>query len=231
MPLLKSRFMPLFSDPYTPNNIDCGDPEYCHQFIPGDHLRAQFYQTPCGQNELCDPLFNDATLGADLITNGTFTGSLASWSTTGNWAYGTNDAVCTAGAVSLLSQGSLAMTDNLYYRVTFDLTRTAGSVRVVLGDGAGGITSAYLDTTGSYSFDLFFSDPGDETIIFETDDEFAGRIDNVTLKEVTYACWTPTYTWSLSEDMACKTDDSLTGDLEESVSMKKERLNCLFNSE
>lgn len=207
--------MPLFSDPAIINNMDCGDLEVCHTFIPGDKIYAQFKQTPCGVNLICDPEFNDVVLGSDLITNGTFTGSLAGWTAAGNWVYGTNDAVCTAGSVSELSQTGLGMTVGNYYRVTFDITRTAGSIRVGLGDGAGINNSAYVDTTGSYSIDIFYNDLLDDTIIFSTDDEFDGTLDNVTLQEVSYDCWSPTLAWNLSEDSACKSESNTNGDLVE----------------
>lgn len=199
--------MPLFSDPAIPLNLDCGDPEYCHQFFPGDKIYTQFYQTPCGTNEMCDITFLDVTLGAELTTNGTFTGSLASWTATGNWVYGTNNAVCTAGSASELYQ-PIVISDGNYYRITFDLTRSAGSLRVVLGQTVGASASAYLDATGSYSIDLYYEDDPDDFILFQTDSDFDGTLDNVSVKQIDYACWTATQDWSLSSDGACK---SVTG--------------------
>lgn len=209
--------MPYFSDPAIPNNLDCGENEVCHAFIPGDKFYAQFRQTSCGLNLICDPEFDDIVIGSDLVSNGSFTGNDLGWTKTGNWAYGTNNEVCTPGAISELAQTGLGMSLATVYRVTFDLTRTAGSVRMGLGEGAGANYTDYLDVTGSYSFDVFYNDVADDTIIFQTDDEFNGALDNVTVKEVSYDCWEPTNTWDLATGSACKTSASLSFALEESV--------------
>src|SRR5687767_2840164 len=93
MPLFKSRFMPLFSDPAAVLDVDCDTPEYCHIFFPGDKIYGQWYQTPCGDNLIADPLFGDFTLGAELVTNGDFTGNANSWEVN---AVGVNATACPA---------------------------------------------------------------------------------------------------------------------------------------
>jgi len=91
MPLLKNTNQPYFPDPNSPNDYTCAG-EYCYPIQQGDKIYQQWYQTPCGNNLVADPDFSNVTYGANLVVNGTFTGSLASWTTTG-WTYGTNEAV------------------------------------------------------------------------------------------------------------------------------------------
>jgi hypothetical protein len=109
------------------------------------------------------------------------------------------------------------MTVGSYYRVTFTITRTSGSVTVILGAGGDATSSSAIDTTGTYSIDLYFGDVGTDSLSFLATDDFDGEITDITLKEITYACWTPSLAWSLSSDGACKTDDTIGGNLEESV--------------
>jgi len=197
MPLLKNTNQPFFPDPNSPAELICAG-EYCYPINLGDNIYQQWYQTPCNANLIADPEFSEFTLGAEMITNGSFTGS-GSWTFGGNWVYGTNEAVCTAGSVSELSQSTIGLAASTTYRITFDMVRTAGSLYVVIDSGSGAVASAYLDETGSYSVDLF-NNPGPvvDLIRFITDDEFAGTIDNVSMKVLSFTSWVENPTWTFT---------------------------------
>lgn len=203
MPLLKNTSQPFFPDPNSPAVRNCNG-EYCYPFNFGDIPYQQWYQTPCGNNEIADPSFTALTLGAEMITNGTFTGSAASWTLSGNWAYGTNNAVVTAGVISELEQSGIGVVASQLYRVTFDMTRTAGALYVAVDAGPGTAASAFFNESGSYSVDLYNGvGPVVDKIRFITDVDFAGTIDNVSMKPVTLTSWVANSNWSFSDNLVC----------------------------
>lgn len=167
---------------------------------------------------MCDIDFTDVSLGADLLggegTGGTIV--CGNWTLGAGWACDVNDLTFTPGASSTATYASTGMTVGNYYRVVFTMTRSAGSLTVVYGAGGDSTSSAELETTGTYSIDLFFQDVGTDSLSFLATDDFNGSITDITLHEITYACWTPSLNWSLSEDGACKSTTG-TDPLEESV--------------
>lgn len=219
MPLFRNRFSNIFADPSNPNPIDCGGLQYCHQFIPGDILRAQFYQTPCGNDALCDPLFNDLTIGADLLGGDGMGGTIVcgNWTLGANWSCDVNELTFTPGVSNAATYVNPGMTVGNIYRVEFTITLSAGSVEVVLGAGGDSTTSAPIDVTGTYSLDMYFEDVGTDSLSFLATDDFDGTITDITLKLITYSCWEPSAYWTFSEGMACKTSDLASAILTESV--------------
>lgn len=219
MPLFRNRFSNIFTDPTNPNERNCTGQTYCHQFIPGDILRAQFYQTPCGNDQLCDPMFNDVTVGADLLGGDGMSGSIVcgSWTVGTDWSCSATEFTGVPGSDSAIAYDTVGMTTGRYYRIGFDLTLTAGSVYAQTGDGAAAVASGIMDVTGTYNIDLYYQDLLDDTIQIFKSDDFDGEITNITVKELTYACWTPSLYWNLSDGVACKTDDTTSATLTESV--------------
>lgn len=215
MPLLRSKYQPYFPDTDSPNNYSCDSAVYCHPVQLGDTIYTQFYQTPCGANEVVDPIFDDTTEGSEEITNGDFTGSAAGWTVGTGWAYGTNNVEHTPGNTDALAQ-NLSLTQNLYYTISIDIVRTAGSLVVYLGEAAGSTASATLEETGTYTFVLPFLDALDNIIRIIPSSDFDGSVDNVSVKELTYNSWDLNASWEITDGIACHIEGT-TGLLEESV--------------
>lgn len=225
MPLLRSKYQPYFPDPDSPNNYSCDNAQYCHPVQLGDRIFTQFYQTPCNQNEIADPTFSDVTIGAELLTNGTFTGSAAGWEAGlvpaplpgENWAYGTDNIVHTPGNDNPVYQLAIAgLVSGDVYRVEIALTRTAGTVYVQLGDGSGRTTTPVIEETGTFTYDIYFFDALDPNIYIYPSSDFDGSIESISLKPVTYNSWDLNASWEISDGIACHIDGT-TGLLEESV--------------
>jgi hypothetical protein len=218
MPLLRSKYQPYFPDPDSPNNYNCDRATYCHPVQLGDTIYTQFYQTPCNQNEINDPVFGSVTIGAEILTNGTFNCPAAEWTLGSGWACSGNTIVHTPPQISPAYQGSLGLTVGLTYRISITLTRTAGSVFVRLGNTAGSTATPVIEETGTFTFDIPFLDSGvgDDAIYIVPSSSFDGNIDTISLKLVTYNDWDLNGSWEISDGLACHTEGT-TGLLEESV--------------
>lgn len=212
MPLLKNFIQPFFPDPDSPNFKSCGE-SYCNLVAAGDIIRQEFYQTPCDTSIVEDPLYEDITLGAELVTNGTFTGSAAGWTLEtgagGAWAYNTNT-IEYSGTDPVLSafQTGLGLITGRTYRVSFDVTVGAGGIDCDLGLGSGTVNVFNnILTTGTYSVDVLFTD-SDDQISFSaaTSGSNVLVLDNVSVREVTFASWVdPASVWNFNDGVACKT--------------------------
>lgn len=142
--------------------------------------------------------------GADLITNGAFTGNANSWTLGSGWAYGTNNVAATA-ADTTLSQAKSAMSgagalwvSGAIYEITFTISGySAGNLLI----GTTANPDQYLDTNG----DTIQIGDGTYTAKVESDGAaggliftgvgFTGVIDTVTMKR----CANIVVTGSLSE--------------------------------
>jgi hypothetical protein len=225
MPLLRNKYQPYFPDTDSPNNYNCGDEAYCHPVSLGDTVYTQFYQTPCNANEITDPGFENFTLGAEELTNGTFTGSAAGWLAgagnplpSDNWAYGTNDVVHTPGSDEPLYQTGLGLTVGEIYEIEITFTRTAGSLFVRLGLTSGSTTTPIMEETGTYTYQIPFLDAGvgDDNLYIVPSSDFDGSVTSVSLKLATYTDWDGNGSWEFSSGLACHTEGT-TGLLEETV--------------
>lgn len=204
MPLLRNPYQPFFPDPNSPANRACSG-TYCYPFILGDDLHQQWYQTPCAGSLVVDPEFTDVTLGAELVTNGTFTGSAAGWTLDAGWSYSANSISVAAAGTPTAYQTGLGLAAGTTYRVTVDVTIAQGELVVILGVGAGSYTSPGMGVSGSYSFDIPYQDTDDQ-ITFEPSQLFTmATVDNVSVKAITYNDWDVNTVWSLSDAKACKT--------------------------
>jgi len=216
MPLLRNQNQPYFPDPNSPNRYNCNG-SYCYPIASGDIIRNQLYQTPCSGSVITDPEFADFSLGADLLGgDGSFTGGTTGWTLGAGWVYGTNDVDKTAGNTNSIAYGSVGMTISQFYRIQFTIVRTAGTIYAQLGDGAGATISFAVDESGTYDVDIVWGDALDDTLQFVPSIDFAGTLDSVTIKQITYAAWEPNGQWSLASGRACKAQLG-TGILEETV--------------
>lgn len=216
MPLYANKSQPYFLDPESPNRIDCVG-EYCYPVNAGDVVHWQGFQTPCGVSLVEDPEFGDFTLGAELISNGSFMGSAAGWVLGAGWSW-VPDQVDHFGFANDLSQTPLGLVVGTFYEVSFDFTRTSGSLKVVFGNGVEETSSQIFDTTGTQTFSLVFLDTVTDIIRFVPTGSGANifSVDNVSVKEITYTSWNPNGAWQLGDGLACHVDGQV-GDLEETV--------------
>jgi hypothetical protein len=143
-----------------------------------------------GENGLFNPsgygLFEwqPAQAYLDLAFNGDFATS-GGWGLGTGWAIGSGVATKTAGTASNLSQDVEGVFEGgRTYLVTFDVTRTAGSLKLRMNAGTipavidVGEASSAITKTGSYTRIVRApADPLD--IVFEADASFAGTVDNV----------------------------------------------------
>lgn len=121
------------------------------------------------------------TLGSELAANGRFTAD-ASWTKGTGWSIASGVATKTAGTASVLSQ-AVTLTAKKHYQITFNITRTAGTVLVRLTGGTT-VSGISRSAAGSY-LDVLIAESGNTTIEFSADAAFAGSVDNVSVKEVT----------------------------------------------
>ncbi len=171
MPLIHNKHQPFFPDPDSPNNLVCGTERYCHPFQPGDSFSTQFYQTPCNNNQVEDPEFDDYTLGSEMTLNGDFiAANLNQWnagasplSTTlgvvvNGWTGANPNRVeHISGSTDSLNQ-SIGISTGYAYQINITFTRTSGSIQVALGDGIDKNVSASLEVGGTYDFPIMFTD-------------------------------------------------------------------------
>jgi hypothetical protein len=118
------------------------------------------------------------SLGSDLVSNGTFATDTV-WSKGANWTIGSGVATKTGGAANNLTQ-TITSTAGLWYRITMDVTRTAGELTVSLGTSG---TTRVINASGSYTF-YILAGSSTQTLTLAGDSAFAGTVDNVTARLV-----------------------------------------------
>jgi hypothetical protein len=226
MPLIHNKHQPFFPDPDSPNNLVCGTERYCHPFQPGDSFSTQFYQTPCNNNQVEDPEFDDYTLGSELTLNGDFiAANLNQWnagasplSTTlgvvvNGWTGANPNRVeHISGSTDSLNQ-SIGISTGYAYQINIKFTRTSGSIQVALGDGIDKNVSASLEVGGTYDFPIMFTDSDLMVQIIPTTD-FVGYIEEISVKEIAYNLWQPNGSWLLDNGIACHIQGQV-GDLKD----------------
>ena len=118
------------------------------------------------------------SLGSDLVSNGTFATDTV-WSKGANWTIGSGVATKTGGAANNLTQ-TITSTAGLWYRITMDVTRSAGTLTVSLGTSG---TTYAITATGTYTF-FIFAGSSTQTLTLAGNSAFAGTVDNVTARLV-----------------------------------------------
>ncbi len=120
------------------------------------------------------------TLGSELVTNGTFTGSAAGWTLGGAWAYGANNVVKNADGTSTLLQ-SISATVLTAYRITFTISGwSVGSVTPSLGGNAGTAVNA----DGTYTQFVWAASLPNTDLVFTPTNTSRFTIDSVSVKAI-----------------------------------------------
>jgi hypothetical protein len=119
--------------------------------------------------------------GANIITNGTFTGNATGWVLGAGWTYGTDKVSHSSGVNKLTQAGAVVSKQRYIIRLT--VTGTTGSVTVAVGGvsnvvnaGAGAVTLEVIATTTGGGFKIQVTPTND----------FNGSIDTVSVKPKPY---------------------------------------------
>ena len=136
------------------------------------------YWTKSGASIQGDP----STLGSELVTNGSFTGSASGWALGTGWAYSSN-AINATSTSSVCYQDIAAMQSNITYTVTYQISNySGGNIQWRFG-GTGTVDGATRNANGTYTESFTNSSSGDKRL-FLSPSGFTGTIDNVSVKEV-----------------------------------------------
>ena len=197
--------MSLTTIPYQPfvfgHELDictyCDDQEYCQLVEPDDYIYIQFLQSPCGENLICDATFE--RISADLVTNGTFTGSAASWTLGVAWSYAAN-IVSFAGGPGhgqLYQTIATALVNGKYYLLRFTVSNVTGtlSLRARLGGGTYGNT---VSAAGTFTVTLKSGNATNDLLFDQAIDTCTFDIDNIELYEIA-PCWDAANDWHQTE--------------------------------
>jgi hypothetical protein len=119
------------------------------------------------------------TQGTDYVTNGTFTGSAASWTVGAAWAYNSNAVDKNADGTSTLSQTTtIAPKAGLTYLVTYTISNMTVGGTITVGYG-GGTAAARTLANGTYTEVIEATGSGD--LIFTPSNTSRFTIDTVTV--------------------------------------------------
>ena len=126
-------------------------------------------------------------LGTELVSNGTFaTGDYTGWDTNGN-GWSVSDYVATFAYTdegnSKLVQ-DIGISSGQTYTLTFDYTRTAGSLTVREYSSGYVTLGTYSDASGSVELNFTSASSNGNIYITAVSTTFAGTIDNISIKEV-----------------------------------------------
>lgn len=149
------------------------------QIIEEMEAKMSLKSLVCSQNILSKLLPGSNYPSQEMVSNGAFTGGSTGWTLGSGWAYGTNAVAHTAG-VAVASQ-SLSVVLGRSYRLSFDLTRSAGDLTVTMTNTTG--TSGALILTAVGTEVIFVATAtGAAVLTFTPSTDFAGTIDNVSVK-------------------------------------------------
>lgn len=119
-----------------------------------------------------------AVLGAEKVTNGTFTGSAAGWTVAVNWAYGTNNIVHTAGVVGQLEQDVTAVSGETYVVVYTISNYIAGTLQATVG----GVSGLIRNRNGTFTEQITATGTGNLILLASVDGDFT--VDTVSVKKL-----------------------------------------------
>jgi hypothetical protein len=122
-----------------------------------------------------------ATLGAELVTNGSFDTDTA-WTNGTGWTIAGGVASKTAGTATTLDQ-SISLSTAKTYRVSVSVSgHTGGSFNLRFGSSF--VNTQNISANGEFLFYLAPSSPAN-ILQFSADSSFNGSIDNISVREVT----------------------------------------------
>lgn len=174
----------VFTDEY-----ECGEQSecYCQKYNQGDLIKLQFKQQPCGDDLICDGIFDGTSLGPELITNGSFTGNATGWTLAG-FAYTGNEVTKVGGGGGGMQQFGIGLTVGKTYRVQFNITEyIQGVVTPYVSSYADADVGSAVSGVGSYTQYITKAGASDEFLILATG-SFEGNIDNVSVVEILAPC-------------------------------------------
>jgi hypothetical protein len=129
--------------------------------------------TPAGPIDL-------VIVGPEMVTNGNFD-SDTGWTKGTNWSIASGVATKVSPTTADLSQSQTLVT-GATYRVTYTITRTAGTLNVKLAGGTA-VLGAARTAAGTYTDDLVAT-AGNNLLAFQGGNTFAGSVDVVSMKRI-----------------------------------------------
>jgi hypothetical protein len=144
--------------------------------LPGNHR----FQTTTGSK----PILRGTPVGSSLVTNGDFA-SGTGWTAGSGWAIGSGVATATASSGTLTS--TLTATASKFYRVTYTVTRTAGSVQVSFGGRSG------ISRSASGTYVDYLDNTLNTNALVLTGTTFDGTVDNIEVVDVSDGAVTAPY--------------------------------------
>ncbi|BAQ85334.1 hypothetical protein [uncultured Mediterranean phage uvMED] len=132
---------------------------------------------------------NEPVLGVDQVTNGTFD-SDANWTKGTGWSIGSGVASCDGtqtGSTALVQQGTISGANLDFevgktYKITFDVTTTAGAISFVEIGGTTNQTD--VPATASTATRYLTASSTNDRLRISGNSTFEGTVDNVVVKEV-----------------------------------------------
>jgi hypothetical protein len=135
-------------------------------------------------------------LGDELVTNGTFDTD-SDWTLGAGWSIEDGKAVRVASSSTDLVQVSVFPNLTSIFKITFDVVRSAGSVRL----RAGTFNLPYVGATDTYTY--YVTPTSNDQLKFQADSSFEGSIDNVSVQQVDpNDRWTLGTGWSVEDGVA-----------------------------
>ena len=121
-----------------------------------------------------------ALLGSELVTNGDFPSGTTAWTFGAGWSLGTNKAERLVAASSTdIVQASVFPNLTSTFKISFDVVRSAGSIRL----RAGTYSLPYVSATDTYIY--YVTPVSNDQLKFQADSSFVGSITNISVKEAT----------------------------------------------
>lgn len=125
-------------------------------------------------------LLDETGLGAELVTNGSFTGNANGWTLGTGWAYDTNNVSKVAGVQSNLQQDCLTV--GKYYELSFTVSNyVAGTLSPFIGFGSPVVP---VSANGTYTYKSVCTTNG--ILVLQGNSLFVGTVDTVSCKEITF---------------------------------------------
>jgi len=126
-----------------------------------------------------------STLGAELITNGSFAGGGTGWSANTGWTFGASWAIAVNVTGGNALWQNVAPVAGKWYRVSYDLTVTQGYANFSLGYAKGEARFR----TGSYVEYIYTT--GTDVPAIQGWNNFSGTVDNVSVRSITFGNVSP----------------------------------------
>jgi len=122
------------------------------------------------------------TPGAELVTNGSFTGSTTGWTLGGGWAYGADNIIASSSSSSCYqaSAGTLYLNKRYITRYTVS-NRTSGNCNLIIG---GLDRSSYQITSGTFTELVTIATGGfNQNFYFAANGGFSATFDDLSVKQ------------------------------------------------